>query len=230
MIEKPASILVVDDEAAIRRFLRVSLSAHGYGVAEAVNGEEALAQAVAHEPDLIILDIGLPDVNGVEVTRRLREWSDVPIVILSVLGSEADKVQALDAGADDYVTKPFGLAELLARMRAAIRRMRSGAPGPLFTTDELVVDLARRAVTVRGQPVHLTPNEYELLRLLVTHAGKVLTHRQLLSQVWGNEQANDAHLLRVHVSNLRRKLERDAARPKYILTEPGVGYRLPAPD
>jgi two-component system KDP operon response regulator KdpE len=224
------SILVVDDEAAIRRFLRLSLKAHGYGVTEAANGEDALAQVVAQPPALVILDLGLPDVDGIEVTRRLREWSRVPILILSVRGSETDKVAALDAGADDYITKPFGLAELLARMRAAIRRMENGAPGPHFIADDLVVDLARRVVSVAGEPVHLTPNEYDLLRLLVTHAGKVLTHRQLVSQVWGAEQPHDPHLLRVHISNLRRKIERDPARPRHILTEPGVGYRLPLPD
>jgi two-component system KDP operon response regulator KdpE len=224
------SILVVDDEAAIRRFLRVSLKAHGYGVAEAASGQDALAQVAAQSPSLVILDLGLPDVDGIEVTRRLREWSRVPILILSVRGAEADKVAALDAGADDYVTKPFGLAELLARMRAAIRRVHNGSPGPLFTADDLVVDLARRVVTVTGQAVHLTPNEYDLLRVLVTHAGKVLTHHQLVSQVWGANQQQDTHVLRVHISNLRRKIERDPARPRHILTEPGVGYRLPLPE
>lgn len=219
-------VLVVDDERAIRRFLRLSLEAHGHAVFEATSGTEALAAAAEVRPDLIILDLGLPDVDGLEVVRRLREWTQTPIVILSVREDEADKVQALDLGADDYLTKPFGVAELLARMRAALRRAAHEAPEPVFTCGELTVDLARRLVTVAGREVQLTPTEYDLLRALVTHAGKVLTHSQLLRQVWGVAYMQESHLLRVNVSNLRRKIEREPARPRYLITEPGVGYRL----
>jgi two-component system KDP operon response regulator KdpE len=229
----PASesrVLVVDDELSIRRFLRLSLAAHGYSVLEAATGEDALVQATVQQPDLIILDLGLPDLDGVEVTRRLREWSQVPILILSVRGAEEDKVAALDAGADDYVTKPFGISELLARMRAAVRRARSGGPGPVFVSGDLNVDLAHRLVTRGDARVHLTPIEYELLRVLVAHAGKVLTHHQLFDLVWGPDQQHDAHLLRVNISNLRRKIEANPTRPHHLLTEPGVGYRLAPPD
>ena len=219
-------VLVVDDEPAIRRFLRVSLGAHGYTVFDAVNGQEALAGVAAHRPDLVILDLGLPDIDGLEVTRQLREWTRLPIIILSVRGEEAQKIAALDAGADDYLTKPFGAGELLARMRAAVRRASSPAAEPLFTSGGLTVDLGRRLVTANGAVVQLTPTEYDLLRLLVTHAGKVLTQHQLLREVWGVGYEAEAHMLRVNISNLRRKLEPDPARPRYILTEPGVGYRL----
>jgi two-component system KDP operon response regulator KdpE len=219
-------VLVVDDEPAIRRFLRVSLGAHGCTVFEANNGQEALAGVTAHRPDLVILDLGLPDIDGLEVTRQLREWTRLPIIILSVRGEEAQKIAALDAGADDYLTKPFGTGELLARMRAAVRRASSPALEPLFSTGDLTVDLARRLVSVTGAPVQLTPTEYDLLRLLVTHAGKVITHHQLLREVWGSGYETEAHMLRVNISNLRRKIEPDPARPQYILTEPGVGYRL----
>jgi len=226
MNENGPRILVVDDEPAIRRFLHTSLAAHDYVVFEAVNGQEALAAVVAHRPDLIVLDLGLPDMDGIEVTRLLREWTQIPIIIVTVQEQEAAKIAALDAGADDYVTKPFGMGELLARMRVALRRAASPAAEPVFTSGELTVDLARRLVTVGGREVQVTPTEYDLLRALVTHAGKVLTHRQLLRQVWGVGYENEAHLLRVNMSNLRHKLEPDAARPSYILTEPGVGYRL----
>jgi two-component system KDP operon response regulator KdpE len=223
-------VLVVDDEPAIRRFLCTSLAAHDYCVFEAVNGQEALAAVLAHRPDLVILDLGLPDLDGVEVTRLLREWSAVPIIILTVQEQETAKITALDAGADDYLTKPFGMGELLARMRVALRRAASPAAEPIFSTGELTVDLARRLVTVGEREVQLTPTEYDLLRVLVTHAGKVLTHRQLLRQVWGVAYQEETHLLRVNMSNLRHKLEPDASRPKFIVTEPGVGYRLRDPD
>ena len=219
-------ILVVDDEAPIRRFLRAALAAHGYEVLEARSGQEALSAVTAQRPDLLILDLGLPDMEGLEVTRRLREWSNIPIIILSVREGEADKVATLDAGADDYVTKPFGVGELLARMRVAMRRAAPTADEPAFTTGELQVDLASRMVTVAGQEVQLTPTEYDLLRALVTHAGKVMTHRQLLRQVWGVAYEQETHILRVNISNLRRKIEADPTRPRYIRTEPGVGYRL----
>ncbi len=219
-------VLVVDDEPPIRKFLRAALTAHGYEVLEARNGQEALSAVTAQRPDLLILDLGLPDMEGLEVTRRLREWSKIPIIILSVREGEADKVATLDAGADDYLTKPFGVGELLARMRVAMRRTVPAADEPAFTTGELKVDLASRMVTVAGQEVQLTPTEYDLLRALVTHAGKVMTHRQLLRQVWGVAYEQETHMLRVNISNLRRKIEADPTRPRYIHTEPGVGYRL----
>ena len=222
-----ARILLIDDERAIRRLLRAALAAHGYEVLEAATGEEGLQSAATQHPDVIILDLGLPDLDGVQVTRRLREWTQTPILILSVRGSEEDKIAALDAGADDYLTKPFGTGELTARIRAALRRVQPPGEGqPLFQVDGLRVDLLHRAVSVDEQPVDLTPTEYELLKLLVQHAGKVVTHRQLLRAVWGSGYEEEAHLLRVNISNLRHKLESDPAQPRYILTESGVGYRL----
>ncbi len=226
MSDRGPRVLVVDDEPPIRRFLRTSLANHGYDVFEAVDGREALMAVTANRPDLVILDLGLPDMDGIEVTRRLREWTQVPIIIVTVQEQEAAKITALDAGADDYVTKPFGMGELLARMRVALRRAASPAAEPVFVIDELVVDQARRLVAVGGRDVQLTPTEYDLLRVLVVHAGKVLTHRQLLRQVWGVGYEGEAHLLRVNMSNLRHKIEPDPARPHYIVTEPGVGYRL----
>ncbi len=228
MSETGARVLIVDDEPAIRRFLRVSLSAHGYAVFEASDGQAALSAVVADRPDLIILDLGLPDLDGIEVTRLLREWTRIPIIILSVRGQEADKVTALDAGADDYLTKPFSTGELLARIRVALRHTGQSGTEPIFTSGDLTVDLVRRVVTVTGREVQLTPTEYDLLRVLVIHAGKVLTHRQLLREVWGIGYEQETHILRVNISNLRRKIEPDPARPRHILTEPGVGYRLRA--
>jgi two-component system, OmpR family, KDP operon response regulator KdpE len=219
-------VLVVDDERAIRRYLRAALNAQGYTVYEASGGKEALKMVVADRPDLIILDLGLPDLDGVEVTRQLREWTHIPIIILSVREQENDKIDALDAGADDYLTKPFSSGELMARMRAALRRSMQTTSEPVFESDELKVDLARRQVTVAGQEISLTPTEYDLLRILVQNAGRVLTQRQLLHQVWGGAYESEAHLLRVNMSNLRRKIEPDPTRPHYIITEPGVGYRL----
>jgi len=228
MSESHLRVLVVDDELPIRRFLRTSLAAHGYAVFEAEDGRAALSAVTAERPDLMILDLGLPDLDGIEVTRRLREWTPVPIVILSVRGAESDKVAALDAGADDYVTKPFGVEELLARLRAAARRVARSGGEPVFTTGDLTVDLARRVVSRAGSEVRLTPTEYGLLRVLVTHAGKVLTHRQLMHDLWGPGDGGGLHLLRVNVTNLRRKIEPDPVRPRYLVTEPGVGYRLRA--
>ncbi len=219
-------VLVVDDEPAIRRFLHASLSAHGYDVFEAADGQSALNLVAAAQPDLIILDLGLPDMDGVQVICQLREWTQVPIVIISVRGGEDDKIAALDAGADDYVSKPFGVGELLARMRVALRHAAPAAKEPIFVAGDLAVDLARRDVRLGGQEVQLTPTEYDLLRILVTHAGKVLTHRQLLREVWGVKYEQETHMLRVNISNLRRKLEPDPTRPRYIRTEPGVGYRF----
>jgi two-component system KDP operon response regulator KdpE len=218
-------VLVVDDEVAIQRFLRVALNGQGFIVSEANTGESALQKVTLNRPDLVILDLGLPDRDGVEVTRRVREWSKVPIIILSVREQEVDKIAALDAGADDYLTKPFGMGELLARIRTVMRRQTIGTSEPILTIGGLVVDLANRLVKVNGVEVQLTPTEYDILRTLVLSAGKVLTNRQLLRQVWG-EGYDDLHILRVNVSNLRHKLEPDPSRPTYIHTEPGVGYRL----
>jgi two-component system KDP operon response regulator KdpE len=219
-------ILVVDDEKAIQRFLKNALSSAEFSVHIAGGGEEALAAAVAIRPDLIILDLGLPDMDGVEALRRLREWTQVPIIILSVRDREDEKVAALDSGADDYVTKPFGIGELLARMRVALRKSIPQSPEPVYKVDGLEVDLEHRRVFVQGNEVQLTPTEYDLLRLLITHAGKVLTHNQILRQMWGPAYMEQPHLLRVNVSNLRRKIEPEPNRPRYILTELGVGYRL----
>lgn len=219
-------VLVVDDERAIRRFLRAALNAHGYIIYEAANGQEAISAAAAERPDLVILDLGLPDIDGVEVTRQIREWSQLPIIILSVREQESDKVSALDAGADDYLTKPFSIGELMARIRVALRRSIQTVAEPVFTSGELQVNLSRRLVTVKSQEVSLTPTEYDLLRVLVQHPGKVLTHRQLLKKVWGDAYETETHMLRVNMSNLRRKIEPDPTRPRFIITEPGVGYRL----
>ena len=218
-------VLVVDDEAPIRRYLRAALGAQGLTVYESASGEEAVQAVLSHRPDIIILDLGLPDIDGIEVTRRLREWSQTPIIILSVREAEQDKIAALDAGADDYLTKPFGTGELLARMRVALRKQSSAANEPVFQSNGLTVDFARRLVTVNENEIQLTPTEYDLLKVLVTHAGKVITHHQLLRQVWGDGY-DDMHILRVNISNLRGKIEPDPSRPTYIHTEPGVGYRL----
>lgn len=219
-------VLIVDDEPQIRRALRTSLRAHGYEVATAATGEEGLALAVDAAPDLMLLDLGLPDLDGTEVIRRLRAFSEVPVIVLSVRDQQADKVAALDAGADDYVTKPFGMEELLARLRAALRRAQPEEPAPpLQRFGELEVDLAKRLVRLRGQPVHLTRTEYALLEALVTNPGKLLTHQWLLRRVWGHGYGEESHYLRVYVRALRKKLGDDAASPALILTEPGVGYR-----
>ena len=218
-------VLVVDDEAPIRRYLRAALGAQGLTVYEAASGQEALQAVLSHRPDILILDLGLPDLDGIEVTRRLREWSQIPIIILSVREAEQDKIAALDAGADDYLTKPFGTGELLARMRVALRKQASSTSEPVFQSGGLTVDFARHLVLVNEKEIQLTPTEYDLLKVLVTHAGKVITHRQLLKQVWG-EGYDDMHILRVNISNLRGKIEPDPSRPTYVHTEPGVGYRL----
>lgn len=220
-------VLVVDDEAPIRRYLRAALGAQGLTVYETATGLEAIQAVLSHRPDIIILDLGLPDIDGIEVTRRLREWSQTPIIVLSVREAEQDKIAALDAGADDYLTKPFGTGELLARMRVALRKQPSTQNEPVFQSNGLSVDFSRRTVLVNEKEVQLTPTEYDLLKILVTHAGKVITHHQLLRQVWG-EGYDDMHILRVNISNLRGKLEPDPSRPTYIHTEPGVGYRLKA--
>jgi two-component system KDP operon response regulator KdpE len=224
-------ILVIEDELPIRRFLRATLANHGYRMAEAISGHDGLARAATQRPDLIILDLGLPDIDGLDVTRQVREWSSTPIIVLSARGQEGDKIAALDAGADDYLTKPFGVGELMARVRVALRHATHAAQesgGQIFMVGELRVDLARRQVFVGGAEVHLTPIEYKLLVTLVQHAGKVLTHQLLLRQVWGPSYSDEAHYLRVYMGQLRHKLEANPARPRYLLTEPGVGYRLAA--
>lgn len=227
MSDASPRVLIVDDEAQIRRFLRATLRACDYTILEAATGKEAILRAGSERPDLIVLDLGLPDMDGMEVIRGLREWSRTPIIVLSVRGGEQAKIEALDAGADDYVTKPFGMGELMARIRTALRhRCQIDAEEPLFTTGDLRVDLARRLVQVAGQEIRLTPTEYELLRVLVAHAGKVVTHQHLLREVWGPADVDQTHYVRVYIGQLRHKIEPDPARPRYIRTEPGVGYRL----
>ena len=225
------AVVLIEDEPQIRRFLRAALPNQGYRLFEASTGNDGLAEAATRQPDIVILDLGLPDIDGLEVIRRLREWSAVPIVVLSARGQERDKIAALDAGADDYVSKPFGVGELLARMRVALRhaaRIRDDPGDATFSLGELHVDHGLRRVLVGGKQVHLTPIEYKLLTTLIRHAGKVLTQRQLLKEVWGPQSVDQAHYLRVYIAQLRRKLEADSARPRYLLTEPGVGYRLAA--
>jgi len=220
-------ILVVEDEAQIRRFLNIAFQAHGYLVLQARLGEEGLAICSAEQPDVVILDLGLPDMDGQEFLARLREWSEVPVIVLSVRSSEMEKVRLLDLGANDYVTKPFGINELMARVRAVLRDGRSGQAAPgLFESGGLKVDFAQREVTVDDKPVHLSKKEYELLRMLVMHPAQVLTHRQILREVWGEAQQSETHYLRVLVGQLRQKLGDDPTRPRYIVTVQGVGYRF----
>lgn len=224
---KPVQVaLVIDDEPQIRRLLRVTLEANGYRVFDAATGNDGVAQAAQRKPDVVLLDLGLLDLDGLAVLKRIREWSRVPIIILSVHDQEDEKVAALDAGADDYVTKPFNSGELLARLRAAVRHGQPQGADAVFRTGNLEVDLARRLVLKGGAEIKLTPIEYSLLRLLVTHAGKVLTHRQLLTEVWGEKAVGQSHYLRVHIAHLREKLETNPSAPEMILTEPAVGYRL----
>ena len=219
-------VLVVEDEPPLRRFLRAALEGHGFRFLEAATMREALQLAPGHNPDVYLLDLGLPDGDGIDLARRLREWTRAPIIVLSARGREEDKVNALDAGADDYLTKPFGVNELLARLRVALRHAGAGAAAdPVFEVGPLRVDLARREVTVEGREVKLTPIEFKLLALLARHAGKVLTHRQILREVWG-PAATEVHYVRVHMAELRKKIEAEPARPRLLLTEPGVGYRL----
>lgn len=222
-------VLVIEDEPQMRRFLRAALESRDYRLVEAPTAREGLAQATGRNPDVILLDLGLPDGDGIDLTRRLREWSTTPIIVISARGKEQDKVAALDAGADDYLTKPFGVGELLARLRVALRHHARGGTGPaepVFAVGDLRVDLAARQVFVGDREIHLTPTEYKLLVTLVRHAGKVLTHGQLLKEVWGPNAVEHTHYLRVYMTQLRHKLERDAARPRYLRTEAGVGYRL----
>jgi two-component system KDP operon response regulator KdpE len=220
-------IVLIEDEPEIRRFLRTGLAAQGYRLFEAATGAAGLVEVASRQPDVVILDLGLPDMEGMDVIHHLREWTRVPLIVLSARGQERDKVSALDAGADDYVSKPFTIGELLARVRVALRHAATTADGAsTFVVGALTIDFGRRRVTVAGRDVHLTPIEYRLLATLARHAGKVLTHRQLLQEVWGPGHAEAAHYLRVYMGQLRRKLEPDPARPRYLLTELGVGYRL----
>jgi two-component system KDP operon response regulator KdpE len=219
-------VLIIDDEVQIRRFLRIGLEANGYRVYETDSGQDGLSKAAQIRPDLVILDMGLPDMNGLDVLKHLRAWTKTPVIILSVRDSDQDKVEALDEGADDYLTKPFSMNELLARLRVAQRHTQSELDAEVFAAGNLQVDLSKRLVTVRGEPVKLTPTEYALLRLMIQHAGKALTHQQILRAVWGPEYVNETHYLRVYFAQLRQKIEDDPALPKYLLTEPGVGYRL----
>jgi two-component system, OmpR family, KDP operon response regulator KdpE len=226
MASEGARILIIDDEKQILRMLKVALEGNGYDVAEAASGHDGLNQTAVFHPDLIILDLGLPDMDGIEVIKRLREWTRVPIIILSVREHEDDKIGALDAGADDFVTKPFGMGELLARLRVALRHTAKTDDEPILTFGELTMDLARRIVTLRGEEIKLTPTEYEILKYLALQAGRVVTHRQLLRAVWGPNYQEQTHYLRIYIGQLRHKIEIDPSQPAYIITEPGVGYRL----
>ena len=223
-----AKILVIDDEIEIRRLLKVGLAAYGYDFAEAATGKEGINQAAIIRPDIIILDMGLPDLDGLEVVRQIREWSQIPIIILSVRGQELDKVKALDLGADDYLTKPFSVSELMARIRVALRHQADLKDEPIVNLGDLYIDLARRIVKVAGTEVHLTPTEYDLLKILVSHPGKVVTHRHLITGIWGAYDQEHSQYLRIYISQLRKKIELDPNQPKFILTEPGIGYRLTA--
>jgi two-component system KDP operon response regulator KdpE len=230
MTEAGPQILIVEDEAPIRKFLRISLADHGYRVVEAATAAEGSSRAAEYQPELVILDLGLPDQDGMQLIRTMREWLTAPIIVLSARGRENDKVDALDAGADDYLTKPFGVGELLARVRVALRHAAGNtrAAEPTFEVGQLRVDFTHRRVFVGSNEIHLTPTEYRLLTVMIRHAGKVVTHRQLLKEVWGPDSVEENQYLRVYMGQLRRKLEADPARPRYLLTEPGVGYRLVA--
>ena len=231
MSDPNPTILVIEDEAQMRRFLRASLTSNGYHVVEAETGAEGLAQGAARNPDLVLLDLGLPDQDGLLVTERLREWAKMPIIVLSARGKEEDKIKALDAGADDYLTKPFGIGELLARIRVALRHSaRSESGESQFAMGSVKVDLGRRQVTKGDSEVHLTPIEYKLLTTLIKYEGRVITHRQLLKEVWGPGSSEQTQYLRVYMGQLRHKLEDNPSRPQFLTTEPGVGYRLRTPE
>jgi two-component system, OmpR family, KDP operon response regulator KdpE len=220
---------LIEDEPQMSRFLRITLQGHGYQLIESATGQDGLIQAATRNPDVVLLDLGLPDIDGLEVTKQLRQWSQVPLIVISAREQEEDKVRALDAGADDYLTKPFGAGELLARIRVSLRHMamqHTGSEEPVFVLDNLKVDLAKRQVLLDGREVHLTPIEYRLLAFLIKHAGKVITHTHLLKEVWGTAYAGQTHYLRIYMAQLRHKLEADPARPRFFINEPGVGYRL----
>ena len=226
MEKKGPRILIIDDETQIRRFLRVTLTEHGYVVKDVGTGKEGLDVIAKFCPDLVVLDLGLPDIDGLDAVRQIREWSKVPVIILSVKDQETDKIAALDAGANDYVTKPFGMGELLARIRAAMRHIVETDDQPALKFDDLVIDLVHRRITVKDKEIKLTLTEYEVVKNLAIYGGKVITHRALLRTVWGQSYENEVQYLRVYISQIRHKLERDPSRPKHIITEPGVGYRL----
>lgn len=221
-----AKILIVDDELEIRRLLKVGLAAHGFDCIEAVNGQEGIYQAVTARPDVIVLDMGLPDLSGLDVLKQIREWSRVPVIVLSVRGQEQDKVGALDVGADDYLTKPFSVSELIARIRVALRHQANQKDEPLIQIDNLYIDLSRRLVKISETEIHLTPIEYDLLKILASNAGKVITHHQLIHSIWGTDKEEHSQYLRIYISQLRKKIEKDPSQPNLILTEPGIGYRL----
>ena len=229
MTEDKGLILLIEDEPQMRRFLRITLQGYGHRLVEAVTGQEGLTEAATRNPDVVLLDLGLPDIDGLEVTARLREWSQVPVIVLSAREQEEDKIKALDAGADDYLTKPFSAGELLARIRVALRHkamQQSGSEESEFILDNLRVDIVKRQVFIDDGEIHLTPIEYRLLSILIKHAGKVITHRQILKEVWGAAYVNQNHYLRIYMGQLRHKLEADPARPRFFINEPGVGYRL----
>jgi two-component system, OmpR family, KDP operon response regulator KdpE len=230
MTETGCVVLVVEDEAPLRKFIRASLTSHGYRIIEADRASEVAMLVTSNNPEIVLMDLGLPDGDGLELTQRLREWTRIPIIVISARGHEADKVAALDAGADDYLTKPFGVNELLARMRVALRHAGGVATSPTFAQTfefgDLKIDLTRRLVSIGGAEVHLTPTEYKLLVLLAQNAGRVLTHRHLVTQIWGSTYAMPTHNVRVHMADLRRKIDGDPSRQRLIITEPGVGYRL----
>ncbi len=231
MGEQGARILIVDDEPQIRKLLKVTLQAHHYAIHEAATGEEGVQQASLIHPDLIVLDLGLPDMTGLEVMGRIRDWSSAPIIVLTAKDREEDKIVALDSGADDYVTKPFSMGELVARIRVALRHVAKSVNEPVLQFGELAIDLAQRIVELNGERVKLTPTEYDLLKVLVANAGKVVTQRQLLQQVWGSQHSEaESHYLRVYIGHLRKKLEENSTQPKLIVTEPGIGYRFSPRD
>ena len=229
MTEGQLRVLVIDDELPMRRMLRVALESYDYTVAEAADGKEGLVQAAMQQPDLILLDLGLPDLDGKEIVHRLREWTKAPIVILSARDQEQEKIEVLDAGADDYLTKPFGMGELLARMRVSLRRSGREDNGPALVCGALCMDVASHTITLQGEELHLTPTEYTLLKVLIQNTGKVMNHKQLLKQVWGDAYSQDTHYVRVYIAQLRRKIEANPLRPQYIITESGVGYRFTDP-
>jgi len=229
MTETKELILLIEDEPQMRRFLRITLQGHGYQLIESATGQDGLIQVATRNPDVVLLDLGLPDIDGLEVAKRLRQWSQVPLIVISAREQEDDKIRALDSGADDYLTKPFGAGELLARIRVALRHVavqHAGTEEPVFVLDKLKVDLANRQVFLNDTEIHLTPIEYRLLAILIKHAGKVITHSQLLREVWGVAYADQNHYLRIYMGQLRHKLEADPARPRFFINEPGIGYRL----
>ncbi|RED52966.1 response regulator [Cohnella lupini] len=231
MNENGARILIIDDEPQIRKLLKVTLKAHQYAVQEAATGEDGVLQASLVRPELIVLDLGLPDISGMEVLARIRDWSNVPIIVLTAKDREEDKIVALDSGADDYMTKPFSMGELVARIRVALRHVATSAIEPILQFGNLTIDLAQRIVELNGERVKLTPTEYDLLKILSSNSGKVVTQRQLLQQVWGsNHSESESHYLRIYIGHLRKKLEEDSTQPKLIVTEPGIGYRFRSRD